>query len=157
MAVVSNETPGVDLSGVHTELDRLKAQLCRCQHQGTCIACRGFEVIRQQVQVVVAAASQPVLMQVAQEVAIRDLMTQLGGLQEKLAEDPQLQELMTRLMERVSDDLGGPENLQRMLGGLFGGGEGFPGTPDDREIPPDDRPSRPTDPERPGGGGGNSN
>ena len=52
-------------------LDKLKAQLCRCQHQGTCLACRGFEVIRQQVQVVVAAASQPVLMQVAQEVAVK--------------------------------------------------------------------------------------
>lgn len=150
MVVVAEETPGVDISGLHTELDHLKAQLCRCQHQGTCIACRGFEVIRQQVQVVVAAASQPVLMQVAQEVQLRDLMTQLGGLQEKLAEDPQLQELMGRLMERVSDDLGGPENLQRMLGGLFGG-EGFPGTPDDREIPPDDRPpSPPKDPEPPG-------
>lgn len=152
MGVVSEETPGVDISGLHTELDRLKAQLCRCQHQGTCIACRGFEVIRQQVQVVVAAASQPVLMQVAQEVAIRDLMSQLGGLQEKLAEDPQLQELMGRLMERVSDDLGGPENLQRMLGGLFGG-EGFPGTLDDREIPPDDRPSQPKGPGPSGGEG----
>jgi hypothetical protein len=152
---MSDESPGVDLSGVHTELDRLKARLCRCQHQGTCIACRGFEVIRQQVQVVAAAASQPVLMQVAQEVAIRDLMKQLGGLQEKLAEDPQLQELMTRLMERVSDDLGGPENLQRMLGGFFGGGEGFPGTPDDRDVPPDDRPSRPKDPDQPGGDSGN--
>ena len=148
---VGDETPGVDLSGVHTELDRLKASLCRCQHKGTCIACRGFEVVRQQVQVVAAAASQPVLMQVAQEVAIRDLMSQLGGLQEKLAEDPQLQELMTRLFERVQDDLGGPENVQRMFGSLFGG-EGFPGTPDDREIPPDDRPPRPEGNERPGGG-----
>ena len=25
---------GVDLSGAHAELDKLKAQLCRCQHQG---------------------------------------------------------------------------------------------------------------------------
>src|SRR5579859_876296 len=53
MFVVTEETPSVDISGLHTELDRLKAQLCRCQHQGTCIACQGFEVIRQQVQVVV--------------------------------------------------------------------------------------------------------
>ncbi|HEX6539453.1 MAG TPA: hypothetical protein VF155_09755 [Candidatus Dormibacteraeota bacterium] len=142
--------PAVDLSGLHGELDRLKASLCRCQHEGTCIACRGFEVIRQQVQVVVAAASQPVLMQVAQEVAIRDLMTQLGGLQEKLAEDPQLQELMSRLFERVQDDLGGPENLQKMLGGFFGG-EGFPGTSGDSEIPPDDRPTRQDGPDPPGG------
>jgi hypothetical protein len=123
-------------------LDQLKAQLCRCQHQGTCLACRGFEVIRQQVQVVVAAASQPVLMQVAQEVAVKDLMTQLGGLQEKLAEDPQLQELMARLFERVQDDLGGAENVQRMFGSIFGG-EDASTSPEDREIPPDDRPSKP--------------
>ncbi|MFN2582324.1 MAG: hypothetical protein ABR498_06240 [Candidatus Dormibacteria bacterium] len=141
---MTDEVPGVDLSGVHAELDKLKASLCRCQHQGTCLACRGFEVVRQQTQVVAAAASQPVLMQVAQEVAIKDLMTQLGGLQEKLAEDPQLQELMSRLLERVQDDLGGAENLQQMFGSFFGGGvDGFPGTPDDRELPPDDRPSSP--------------
>ena len=147
---MSDETAGVDLGGLHVELDRLKAQLCRCQHQGTCVACRGFEVVRQQVQVVVAAASQPVLMQVAQEVAIKDLMTQLGGLQEKLAEDPQLQELMARLFERVQDDLGGPDSLQQMFGSMFPG-EGFPGT-EDRQIPPDDRPSRPKDdPDRPAG------
>lgn len=97
----------------------------------------------------VAAASQPVLMQVAQEVAVQDLMTQLGGLQEKLAEDPQLQDLMGRLFERVQDDLGGPENMQRMLGGLFGG-QGFPGTPDDRSTPPDDRPSKPDQHDNPG-------
>ena len=135
---MGEDTSGVDLSPVHAALDSLKAQLCRCQHQGTCIACRGFEVVRQQVQVVAAAASQPVLMQVAQEVAVKDLMTQLGGLQEKLVEDPQLQELMSRLLERVQDDLGGAENLQRMFGSLFG--EATP--PGEREIPPDDRPPR---------------
>jgi len=107
-------------------------------------------VIRQQVQVVVAAASQPVLMQVAQEVAVKDLMTQLGGLQEKLAEDPQLQELMARLFERVQDDLGGAENVQRMFGSMFGG-EDQSSSPEDREIPPDDRPSKPRpEPDRPG-------
>ncbi len=133
--------PGVDLSGIHSELDKLKSQLCRCQHQGTCMACKGFEVIRQQVQVVAAAASQPVLMQVAQEVQMEQLMSQLGGLQEKLSEDPQLQELMARMFERVQDDMGGPEQFQQMLGGLFGGMGGFSGlTPEGTDIPPDDRP-----------------
>lgn len=145
--------PGVDLSSVHAALDQLKAQLCRCGHQGTCMACRGFEVVRQQVQVVAAAASQPVLMQVAQEVQMQELMTQLGGLQEKLAEDPQLQELVARLFDRVSDDLGGPENLQRMFGSLFGSSGSPPDDrtipPDDRTIPPDDRPSRPADGPKP--------
>ena len=144
---------GVDLSGIHLELDRLKSQLCRCQHQGTCMACKGFEVIRQQVQVVAAAASQPVLMQVAQEVQMEQLMGQLGGLQEKLSEDPQLQELMARMFERVQDDMGGPEQFQQMLGSLFGGMGGLGGMtpegtdvpPDDRRIPLDDRPTPPKD------------
>jgi hypothetical protein len=117
------------------------------------MACKGFEVIRQQVQVVAAAASQPVLMQVAQEVQMEQLMGQLGGLQEKLSEDPQLQELMARMFERVQDDLGGPEQFQQMLGGLFGGMGGLGGMapdgtdvpPDDRPIPLDDRPSPPKD------------
>jgi len=147
---MSDDQGGVDLSRVHGALDALKAQLCRCQNQGTCLSCRGFEVVRQQVQVVAAAASQPVLVQVAQEVAMKDLMSQLGGLQEKLAEDPQLQELMSRLFERVQDDLGGPENLNRMLGGLFGGAAG---PVDEKDIPLDDRPPR-TDPGTPGSGGG---
>jgi hypothetical protein len=138
-----NSAPGIDLSGIHSELDKLKSQLCRCQHQGTCMACKGFEVIRQQVQVVAAAASQPVLMQVAQEVQIEQLMSQLGGLQEKLSEDPQLQELMARMFERVQDDLGGPEQFQQMLGGLFGGMAGL--TPEGNDVPPDDRQTPPAD------------
>jgi hypothetical protein len=118
---MADEQQGVDLSGLHRELDRLKVQLCRCQHQGTCIACKGFEVLREQSQMVVAAASQPVLMQVAQEAAIKDLMGQLGGVQDKLADDPQLQELMMRMMDRVQEDLGGPEELAKLFSGL-----GFP-------------------------------
>jgi hypothetical protein len=112
--------PGIDLSGIHSELDKLKSRLCRCQHQGTCMACKGFEV--------------------------EQLMSQLGGLQEKLSEDPQLQELMARMFERVQDDLGGPEQFQQMLGGLFGGMGGLGGlTPEGRDVPPDDRPVPPDD------------
>jgi hypothetical protein len=122
---------GVDLSGLHRELDRLKNQLCRCQHQGTCLACKGFEILREQSQTVIAAASQPVLMQVAQEAAIKDLIGQLGGVQEKLAEDPQLQELMMRMMDRVQEDLGGPDELAKLFSGLGlpvpPGGPGAPG------------------------------
>jgi hypothetical protein len=156
----------VDLSPLHRELDRLKTQLCRCQHQGECLACQGFEVLRQQAQMVVSAASQPVLMQVAQEAAVKDLLGQMGGAQEKLMGDPRLVDLLSQVMERVSEDLGGPEELQKMFGG-FPGFSGFPGTegggpgsggpgsngpgfipPDDRpsprrDIPPDDRPPAP--------------
>lgn len=165
---MAGEQQGVDLSGLHREIDRLKKQLCRCQYQGTCLACRGLEVLREQSQMVVAAASQPVLMQVAQEAAVKDLMGQLGGVQEKLADDPQLQELVMRMMDRVSEDLGGPEELAKLFGGL-----GFPISPDGQgpgspfgggSAPPqssnesyDDRPHTggdgPTEPPAPGGEG----
>ena len=153
--LMSDLSDGVDLSGLHREIDRLKAQLCRCQHQGTCLACRGFEVLREQSQMVVAAASQPVLMQVAQEAAVKDLMGQLGGVQERLAGDPQLQEMMMRMMDRVSEDLGGPEELAKLFSGLgfpvdTGGAGGGPATPpstpwDDRPPATDTPPQNPDD------------
>jgi hypothetical protein len=135
---------GVDLSGLHREIDRLKSQLCRCNHQGECMACQGFEMLRQQAQMVIAAASQPVLMQVAQEAAIKDLLGQMGGAQEKLMGDPRLMDLVGQMMERIQEDLGGPEALQRM----FGGFPGFPGFGPDagsgggspEQTPPDERP-----------------
>lgn len=149
---MDESTGGVDLSGLHRELDKLKAQLCRCNHSGECLACRGFEILRQQSQTVVAAASQPVLMQVAQEVAVKDLVEQLGGVSEKLTEDPRVQELMGELMERIQEDLGGPEAMQQLMqqfGGL-GGMPGFPGADqggtDDQSRPPGERPpQRPYD------------
>jgi hypothetical protein len=152
---VDAQPPAVDLSGLHRELDRLKTLLCRCNHSGECLACRGFEVLREQSQMVAAAASQPVLMQVAQEAAVKDLMTQLGGIQEKLVDDPRLHELLSQLVERVQDDLGGPEQLQKLFGSMgglpgFPGFPGFPGqgSPDDGgPVPPDDRP--PSPPRRP--------
>lgn len=141
-----------DLSGLHRELDRLKTQLCRCGHKGECLACQGFEMLRQQAQMVVSAASQPVLMQVAQEAAVKDLLSQMGGAQEKLMGDPRLVELLSQVMERVQEDLGGPEELQKMFGqfpgfpGFPGEGGPGPGTGDDRFIPPDDRPPRQNQP-----------
>lgn len=130
---------GVDLSGLHRELDRLKVSLCRCQHQGTCLACRGFEVLREQSQMVAAAASQPVLMQVAQEAAMNDLMGQLGGVQSKLAGDTELQEMMMRMMERVQEDLGGPDELARLMSGL-GLSPHAPGGAGPQPRAPEDRP-----------------
>jgi hypothetical protein len=159
---VSTEQSGIDLSGLHRELDSLKTKLCRCNHQGTCLSCRGFEVVREQAQAVAAAASQPVLMQVAQEAAAKDLLGQLGGLQEMLTGDPQLSELMARFAERVQEDLGGPEELERMLRGFgllgtegpFGAGKAPGPTPyDDRPSAGDDRPDPGGNPPPAHGGG----
>ncbi|HSP65194.1 MAG TPA: hypothetical protein VLO10_03290, partial [Candidatus Deferrimicrobium sp.] len=137
------------------------------------LACRGFEILREQSQTVVAASSQPVLMQVAQEAAVKDLIGQLGGVQEKLAGDPQIQELLMRMMERVQEDLGGPDELAKLFSGLGfplgpgdateGGGQipGFGSSPptkganesyDDRPRPPagGDAPDQPTPPDEGG-------
>lgn len=145
---MEDEQAGVDLSGLHRELDSLKARLCRCGHQGNCLSCRGFEIVRQQAQAVAAAASQPVLMQVAQEAAMRDLFAQLGGLQEKLTDDPQLSELMTRFAERIQEDLGGPEELEKLLrsfGLMAPGAPSRPGpVPEGGRVPYDDLPTPPS-------------
>lgn len=136
---------GVDISPLHREIDRLKNQLCRCQHQGTCVACKGFEMLREQSQMVVAAASQPVLVQVAQEAAVKDLMDRIGGMQEtlqgKISEDTELQELMARAMERIQDDLGGPEALQQLMQSLGLSENPSPGPtkPAYDDLPPDER------------------
>jgi hypothetical protein len=128
---------GVDISRLHGELDRLKSELCRCNHTGECLACRGFEALREQAQMVVAAASQPVLMQVANEAAAKDLVDRLGGMQtqlhEKLAADSRLQELAAEMAQRLQDDLGGPEALEQLMQ-QFMGGTG----PD--AVAPEDRP-----------------
>jgi hypothetical protein len=136
--------PGVDLSPLHRELDKLKTQLCRCNHTGECLACRGFEILRQQSQMVAAAAAQPVLMQVAQEAALKDMLAQLGGVSDKLTGDVRLQELLGQLMERVQEDLGGPEAMQKIIGQLGGTIPGFPGfeSGPDGEQPPADAPPR---------------
>jgi hypothetical protein len=149
---MADPQPGVDLSGLHRELDSLKSQLCRCGHQGTCLSCKGFEIVRQQAQAVAAAASQPVLMQVAQEAAMRDLFSQLGGLQDKLTGDPQLSDLLSRFAERVQEDLGGPEELEKLLRSLGFAGAAGPGSPspsrgaasfDDRPSSGPDQPAPP--------------
>jgi hypothetical protein len=142
---VEEAQDGVDISPLHREIDRLKNQLCRCQHQGTCVACRGFEMLREQSQMVVAAASQPVLVQVAQEAAVKDLMDRIGGMQEtlqgKISEDTELQELMARAMERIQDDLGGPEVLQQLMQslGLSENPNPGPTKPAYDDLPPEER------------------
>src|SRR4051794_17303161 len=143
---------GVDISPLHRELDRLKSSLCRCQHQGTCVACRGFEMLREQSQMVIAAASQPVLMQVAQEAAVNDLMGRLGGMQEtlqgKINEDGELQDLMARFLQRLQDDLGGPEGMQQLADSLgFPSPSAAPEKPAYDDLPADQR-AKPSDEEK---------
>lgn len=130
----------VDLSTLHAELDRLKAQLCRCRRMGECMACQGFEVVRRQAQAVAEAASQPVLQQVAQETAVKDMMSRLAGTQEMLAHDPTLQalseQMMARLQEKMKEEMGSDFDLEKFLRGFGGPGGGGPTPPDDMPRPP---------------------
>ncbi len=94
----------VDLSEVHVALDRLRRQLCHCGLQGECLGCKGVEMVRVQVESVAAAASQPILIQVAQEAAMKDMASQFEGMAEKLLNDPEIRRAAETMQERVMSD-----------------------------------------------------
>jgi len=79
---------GADLSELHVSLDKLRRQLCHCGMKGECLGCKGIEMVRQQAQAVVAAASQPILIQVAQEAAMKDMAGQFEGMADERPRDP---------------------------------------------------------------------
>jgi ERCC4-related helicase len=94
----------VDLSAIHRELDTLKRAVCHCRLRGECLGCKGIEMVRQQLEAVVAAASQPVLLQVAQETAAKEMLTQFGQMQERLMDDPQMRQAADAVRERLMSD-----------------------------------------------------
>lgn len=110
----------VDLSEVHVALDRLRRQICHCGLQGECLGCKGIEMVRAQVEAVAAAASQPVLMQVAQEAAMKDMSSQFEAMAQRLMDDPDVRRAEEAMQQRVMED---PETrrlleeLMRRLGG----------------------------------------
>src|SRR4030088_3761990 len=73
-----------DMSELHSALDRLRPQVCHCGLKGECLGCKGIEMVRAQAEAVVAAASQPILIQVAQEAAMKDMATRFPGVSERL-------------------------------------------------------------------------
>jgi hypothetical protein len=109
----------VDLSEVHAALDQLRRQLCHCGNRDECLGCRGVEMVRAQVQAVAAAASQPVLMQVAQEAAMKDMAARFEGMAERLMNDPELRQAAEAMQEKVLSDPEARrllEELMRRLG-----------------------------------------
>ncbi len=95
---------GADLSELHVALDRLRRQLCHCGMKGECLGCKGIEMIRQQAQAIVAAASQPILIQVAQEAAMKDMASQFEGMAERLLNDPEIRRAAEAMQEQVMSD-----------------------------------------------------
>jgi hypothetical protein len=94
----------VDLSAVHAALDQLRRQLCHCGLKGECLGCRGVDMVRAQVEAVAAAASQPILMQVAQEAAMKDMAARFEGMAERLLNDPDLRQAAEAMQDRVMSD-----------------------------------------------------
>ena len=111
---------GSDLSELHVALDRLRRQLCHCGMKGECLGCKGIEMVRQQAEAVVAAASQPILLQVAQEAAMKDMASRFEGMAERLLNDPEIRRAAEAMQEQVMSD---PETrrlleeLMRRMGG----------------------------------------
>ena len=97
-------TGGADLSELHVALDRLRRQVCHCGMKGECLGCKGIEMVRQQAQAVVAAASQPILIQVAQEAQMKDMALQFEGMAERLMNDPQIRRAAEAMQEQVMSD-----------------------------------------------------
>jgi hypothetical protein len=95
---------GIDLSELHVTLDKLRTQLCHCGMKGECLGCKGIEMVRQQAQAVVAAASQPILIQVAQEAAMKDMASQFEGMAERLMSDPEIRRAAEAMQEQVMSD-----------------------------------------------------
>jgi len=108
------------MSELHLALDRLRPQLCHCGLKGECLGCKGIEMVRSQAEAVVAAASQPILLQVAQESAMKDMISRFQGMSERLMADPEIRRSAEQMQERLMAD---PETrqlleeLMRRLGG----------------------------------------
>ncbi len=113
--------PGpIDLSEVHNALDRLRPQLCHCGLKGECLGCKGIEMVRAQVEAVAAAASQPVLIQVAQEAAMRDMTSRFQAMSERLMADPEIRRSAEQMQEKLMSDPDTRqllEELMRRIGG----------------------------------------
>jgi hypothetical protein len=113
--------PGpIDLSEVHNALDRLRPQLCHCGLKGECLGCKGIEMVRAQAEAVAAAASQPVLIQVAQEAAMRDMTSRFQAMSERLMADPEIRRSAEQMQERLMSDPDTRqllEELMRRIGG----------------------------------------
>lgn len=92
------------MSEFHLALDRLRTQVCHCGLKGECLGCKGVEMIRVQAESVVAAASQPILIQVAQEAAMKDMATRFQAMSERLLSDPEIRRSAEQMQEKLMAD-----------------------------------------------------
>ena len=98
-----------DMSELHLALDRLRPQLCHCGLKGECLGCKGIEMVRAQAEAVVAAASQPILLQVAQEASMKDMASRFEAMSERLLSDPDIRRSAEEMQQKLMSD---PETRQ---------------------------------------------
>ena len=98
-----------DMSELHLALDRLRPQLCHCGLKGECLGCKGIEMVRAQAEAVVAAASQPILLQVAQEASMKDMASRFEAMSERLLSDPEIRRSAEEMQQKLMSD---PETRQ---------------------------------------------
>jgi hypothetical protein len=99
----------VDMSEMHVALDRLRLQVCYCGLKGEFLGCKGIEMVRAQAEAVVAAASQPILLQVAQEASMKDMQNRFQAMSERLMNDPDIRRSAEAMQEKLMSD---PETRQ---------------------------------------------
>ncbi len=72
-------------------------------------------MLRQQMEAVAAAASQPVLLQVAQEAAMKDMAERFQGMAERILEDPEIRRAAEAMQERVMSDPEARKLLEELM------------------------------------------
>ncbi len=111
----------IDLSDLHAALDRLRPQLCHCGLKGECLGCKGIEMVRAQAEAVAAAASQPILIQVAQESALKDMTSRFQAMSERLMADPEIRHSAEQMQEKLMADPETRQLLEELIRRLGGG------------------------------------
>src|ERR1700716_3963671 len=104
-----------DMSEVHAALDRLRPQLCHCGLKGECLGCKGIEMVRVQAEAVGAAASQPILIQVAQETAMKDMASRFQAMSERLLSDPEIRRSAEDMQQKLMSDPETRELLEELM------------------------------------------
>jgi D-alanyl-D-alanine dipeptidase len=103
------------MSELHLALDRLRPQLCHCGFKGECLGCKGIELVRAQAEAVIAAASQPILLQVAQESAMKDMASRFEAMSERLMSDPEIRHSAEQMQERLMSDPEARQLLEELM------------------------------------------
>jgi len=72
-------------------------------------------MVRAQAEAVVAAASQPILIQVAQEAAMKDMASRFQGMTERLLSDPEIRRSAEDMQQKLMSDPETRELLEELM------------------------------------------